>query len=334
MRHFEGASHQTPLTSTYSSENCADHCKHNYKPTTVKCIVIGDSKIGKTSLVVSYTTNGYPTEYRPSALDTYCVDVCADARPVHLQICDAGGKTEVSSLRHLSYPDTHVILLCFSVVQPESFRSLRTKWLNELAEAPILLNPLVSLAVSQLNNKQSSCNNLPLVQLNNVPSIKPKTMCSPRSKKNQSVEMRSIPGPAFLLIGCACDLRNDIKHLLELSKLGEKPVDKKTAEMLAAELGAEAYVECSALTQKNLKKVFDLTIWYGLRVADAGGPAPRLSLINGICCKNDDCSISSSTSLVNNFVKSFKKRPGLRDQPSNEMQKYEKRGWRKLLCMS
>lgn len=37
----------------------------------VKCVLIGDGAIGKTSLVVSYTTNGYPTEYVPTAFDKY-----------------------------------------------------------------------------------------------------------------------------------------------------------------------------------------------------------------------------------------------------------------------
>ncbi|CAH8477347.1 unnamed protein product [Heterobilharzia americana] len=67
-------------------------------PTTVKCILIGDKQVGKTSLVVSYTSNDYPAEYKPSTLDTYCVEVCADTRPVNLHICDAGGKYNLFSL--------------------------------------------------------------------------------------------------------------------------------------------------------------------------------------------------------------------------------------------
>ncbi|XP_053278065.1 bromodomain adjacent to zinc finger domain protein 2B [Pleuronectes platessa] len=35
------------------------------------CILLGDGALGKTSLVVSYTTNGYPTKYVPTALDDF-----------------------------------------------------------------------------------------------------------------------------------------------------------------------------------------------------------------------------------------------------------------------
>ena len=39
--------------------------------TKIKCVLIGDSSVGKTSMVVSYTTNGYPAEYQPTTFDTY-----------------------------------------------------------------------------------------------------------------------------------------------------------------------------------------------------------------------------------------------------------------------
>lgn len=37
----------------------------------IKCVLLGDSAVGKTSLIVSYTTNGYPADYVPTAFDNY-----------------------------------------------------------------------------------------------------------------------------------------------------------------------------------------------------------------------------------------------------------------------
>jgi hypothetical protein len=43
--------------------------------------------------------------------------------------------------------------------------------------------------------------------------------------------------------------------LIELARYGEKPVTELEAQRLANRLGTEAYVESSALTQRNLKEV-------------------------------------------------------------------------------
>ena len=38
---------------------------------SIKCVVVGDGAIGKTSLIVSYTVNGYPETYKPTVHDFY-----------------------------------------------------------------------------------------------------------------------------------------------------------------------------------------------------------------------------------------------------------------------
>ncbi|CAH6778065.1 Rhoq [Phodopus roborovskii] len=68
------------------------------------------------------------------------------------------------------------------------------------------------------------------------------------------------PNVPFLLIGTQIDLRDDPKTLARLNDMKEKPVCAEQGQKLAKEIGARCYVECSALTQKGLKTVFDEAI--------------------------------------------------------------------------
>ena len=76
-----------PLIPSSSSSFDAQHPAGH-----VTCVVIGDCGVGKSSLVVSYTTNDFPTQYVPTAFDNYSVDVSVGTRLVHFDICDTGGK--------------------------------------------------------------------------------------------------------------------------------------------------------------------------------------------------------------------------------------------------
>ena len=63
-----------------------------------------------------------------------------------------------------------------------------------------------------------------------------------------------------MLVGTQVDLRDDASTIEKLAKNKQKPITVDAADKLQRELRAVKYVECSALTQKGLKNVFDEAI--------------------------------------------------------------------------
>uniref|UniRef100_A0A8C1MP22 Uncharacterized protein n=1 Tax=Cyprinus carpio TaxID=7962 RepID=A0A8C1MP22_CYPCA len=98
----------------------------------IKCVIVGDGAVGKTCLLISYTTGAFPEVIVPTVFENYTANETVNGNQVNLRLWDTSGVEEYDRLRPLSYHQTDVVLICFSLVSPASFEKVSEKWWPEV----------------------------------------------------------------------------------------------------------------------------------------------------------------------------------------------------------
>ncbi|KAL9055878.1 MAG: hypothetical protein Q9162_003304 [Coniocarpon cinnabarinum] len=190
---------------------------------SLKCVVTGDGAVGKSHFtgMENVTSRVRVEEHSLQAIhdsiatglltvpvrfrfDNYSASVMVDGRPISLGLWDTAGQEDYDRLRPLSYPQTDVFLICFSIVSPPSFDNVKAKWYPEIEH--------------------------------HAPSV------------------------PIILVGTKLDLRDDTSTKETLRTRRMAPITFEQGVAVAKEIKAVKYLECSALTQRNLKSVFDEAI--------------------------------------------------------------------------
>ncbi|KAH9025158.1 P-loop containing nucleoside triphosphate hydrolase protein [Lactarius pseudohatsudake] len=98
-----------------------------------KIVVVGDGGCGKTCLLIVYAQNRFPEAYIPTVFENYVTNRQFDGKIIEIALWDTAGQEEYDRLRPLSYPESHVILIVFSVDFPVSLGNVQDKWYPEVA---------------------------------------------------------------------------------------------------------------------------------------------------------------------------------------------------------
>ena len=98
----------------------------------MKVVPIGSKRVGKTCLLIRHALKKFPEDYIPTVFDNYSSIVEKNNKTYKLDLWDATGAEEHELFRPLSYPQTDVILICFSITQPNSLKVAAEKLIAEV----------------------------------------------------------------------------------------------------------------------------------------------------------------------------------------------------------
>ena len=111
--------------------------------THIKAVVTGP-RDGKTSFCYRCKYGNMPAEFKPGILDEDCsVDVEIDKKMYCVNLIDSWGQSKYERLRALSYPNSDVIIMMFSITQPQTLEFVKDDWIPEVQrhcpKVPVLL---------------------------------------------------------------------------------------------------------------------------------------------------------------------------------------------------
>ncbi|TRY95613.1 hypothetical protein DNTS_017823 [Danionella cerebrum] len=212
-----------------------------------KIVVVGDTQCGKTALLHVFAKDSYPESYVPTVFENYTASFEIDKHRIELNMWDTSvpvgmfssaaavvlGQTATLSGVNLHFTVSALILQSGSLGYTGSSYYDNVRPLAYPDSDAVL----VCFDISR-----------------------PETLDS-IAKKWQVEAQEYCPNAKLVLVGCKLDMRTDFSTLLELSKQRLIP-----GSLRARELGAVAYVECSARVCVNsVRDVFHITTLVSVR---------------------------------------------------------------------
>ena len=98
----------------------------------IKCLVIGDSGIGKSSLMVRFTDDVFNNHYISTiGVDFKIKTMVLNKKTVKFQIWDTAGQDRFRTITSSYYRGSNAILICYDVTERETFQNVK-RWMEEV----------------------------------------------------------------------------------------------------------------------------------------------------------------------------------------------------------
>ena len=102
------------------------------KPREVKVVLLGDTGVGKSSLVLRFVTNNFKP-YSESTIGASFMSkvIMVHGKPIKFQIWDTAGQEKYHSLAPMYYRGAAAAIIVYDITRANTFNTLKT-WVEEL----------------------------------------------------------------------------------------------------------------------------------------------------------------------------------------------------------
>eukprot|EP00026_Physarum_polycephalum_P000096 Phypoly_transcript_00096.p2 GENE.Phypoly_transcript_00096~~Phypoly_transcript_00096.p2 ORF type:complete len:684 (+),score=98.45 Phypoly_transcript_00096:4830-6881(+) len=152
---------------------------------TIKCVIVGDGSMGKSSLLRRYYHNIFNEEDFINGTENYVVDVLHNDKNTKLAIWDTMGGDEYAWMRHLGYPQTDVFIIAISVIEfPRTHEHYWNGWYPEIKRL---------------------CPNVPFILVGTKCDLRDRPLERPRCRMSTVAERRELAQKigAFAYVECS-----------------------------------------------------------------------------------------------------------------------------------
>jgi small GTP-binding protein len=109
--------------------------KKNNNIQDCKVVLLGDSGVGKSSIIARYLSGFFREDIVSTFSATYSQKIYEKkGKRIRLNIWDTAGQEEFRSLGRLFYKDAYIICLVFDVTHKQSFNNLKEIWYPDVKE--------------------------------------------------------------------------------------------------------------------------------------------------------------------------------------------------------
>lgn len=104
----------------------------NEKPREVKVVLLGDSGVGKSSLVLRFVTNNFKMNSESTIGASFMSKmILVDGKPIKFQIWDTAGQEKYHSLAPMYYRGAAAAIIVYDITRAATFKTLKN-WVDEL----------------------------------------------------------------------------------------------------------------------------------------------------------------------------------------------------------